>query len=489
MEIKKKLKELFSHFFIYGIGSVAQSAVTFLLLPLLTNNLSTNSFGVFSLIQMCSTIASTIFYLGISSALSRSYFDYDSEDERRIVFSTSFYLVLLGALLQMLLGWAAKDYLSVYLFSSSLWGNHIFLALTGSAIGFANQLFFTYMRFVRWSKLVSLTGVLTLLLNIGASYFFLIKLNLAVMAPILGALISNLVVFLFLVYMCRNAIGIKIFRKEIIVLLKFGLPNMIASIAAMIMEWSDRFLLNKNLSVADVGIYTLGYRAASVISILLIAPFVQVWNPIMMENRKTDSSGPLFTKVVTYYFLSGVVVIIGCALFFVEFLYVIIPKNNYYEGIQIAPIVMLGMLINGLNNIVSAGLFYERKMQFLIYVYCISAILNFALSAIFIPYYGYGGAAWCSFATYCFVPVLTYYYAKKFFAITFEKRKLAKILLLGLFVVSIVRYLDIIPTGLRLVIKSLLFIFFSWVIWVFIVEKSEKNFVKKSFSDRLRVNK
>ncbi|KYG64723.1 hypothetical protein AZI86_10970 [Bdellovibrio bacteriovorus] len=477
--MKRPLKELFLHFFVYGIGSVAQSAVTFLLLPLLTNKLSTADFGVFSLIQMCGAIAATIFYFGISSALSRSYFDYELEKDRNIVFSTSFYLIVLGAILQVMCGFFFRNHLSEYLFGTAQWGDHIFWTLTGTAIAFVNQIFYNYMRFVKWSRIVSISGVLTLLLNIGISYFLLVYSSMGVMAPIMGALFSSLIIFIYLLYVCRGVLVAQINRPEIKILIMFGIPNMLASVAAMVMEWSNRFFLNKYLSVEDAGVYTVGARAASIISIILIAPFAQVWNPIMMENRTNEGKGAMFTKVTTYYMTIGVVGIIFCSLFFVEFLHAIIPKPDYYRGIQLTPILMLGVLINGLNNIVSAGLFYERKMQYLVYVYGVVAIVSTILNASLIPYFGYSAAAWAALLTYTLVPLLTYAVSKRFQAIDFEVKKVFLGVILCLCVVSFIGYLDFIPLLYRLLLKTSIFIGCVFFVWIFVFDSSEKSEVSK----------
>ena len=95
--VGSKIREAGRHSIVYGLGTVAQSAVGFLLLPILTGSLTKEDFGVYSLILMASAVASAVFYLGMTSALPRSYFDYESSDERRAVFTTAFLILLVGA--------------------------------------------------------------------------------------------------------------------------------------------------------------------------------------------------------------------------------------------------------------------------------------------------------------------------------------------------------------------------------------------------------
>ena len=84
--ISEKIKEAGKHGLIYGLGSIAQSAAGFFLLPLYAKYLLPHDYGVFSLIQMIGIVLGAIFYLGASSALPRSYFNYDDPEKRKKVF-------------------------------------------------------------------------------------------------------------------------------------------------------------------------------------------------------------------------------------------------------------------------------------------------------------------------------------------------------------------------------------------------------------------
>ena len=59
--IEKKLKELFKNSFIYGLGSIAQSGLNFILIPVMTFFLTQEEFGIYSLILISGIIASSIF--------------------------------------------------------------------------------------------------------------------------------------------------------------------------------------------------------------------------------------------------------------------------------------------------------------------------------------------------------------------------------------------------------------------------------------------
>ena len=93
------LKGSIKDFFIYGLGSVSQSGLQFLLLPLLTESLGNAQFGAYSLILLISSAAGTIFFFGMTSAMPRSYFDYEASQDRRAIFTLALIILLIGAVI------------------------------------------------------------------------------------------------------------------------------------------------------------------------------------------------------------------------------------------------------------------------------------------------------------------------------------------------------------------------------------------------------
>lgn len=449
------------------------------MVPLLTNNISPAQFGTFSLIQMCGTVAGVVFYLGVSSALPRSYYDYDSEKDRNKVFSTSLYLTIAGAVLQITLGFFFKEKLSLSLFGTNEWGDYIFFMLLASALGFIVQLFFVLMRLVRWSGTVSLSGIISLVLNIGISYFLLVAYKAGVWAPVWGVMFSNIVILGFVLFKCRSFIVPFIIKAEVYALLLIGLPTIITSCATMVIEWGDRYFLNKFLTVQDVGIYTVGYKFASIITVFLIAPMMQVWNPTMMENRGNEKFASHFSQVVLYYFLVGSAFLFAATLFLGEFIYLIIPKASYSAGLRITPVVMLGLLINGLSNFVSAGLFYERKVYKITFVYCFTAVLYIGINYYSIPLFGYEGAAWGSLIIYSLTPFLIYQTAKKYYKIHFMWDKISSLTILSFLVVTLSPVLEPFSLVPRISIKIFVLVILYLFLYKFVLSEDERVAGKK----------
>ncbi len=136
--ISVKIKEAMRHGLIYGIGSISQRASGLILIPLYMRHLSSEEYGVFSLVQLIGVVSSALLFLGASSALPRFYFERESSDERRKVFNSTLQLLCLGALFQVLGGFFFSTYLSRLIIGSPAYSTLIFVMLIANSVAFIN---------------------------------------------------------------------------------------------------------------------------------------------------------------------------------------------------------------------------------------------------------------------------------------------------------------------------------------------------------------
>lgn len=437
-----KIREVGVHSLIYGFGSVAQSAVQFLLIPVLTASLATSEFGAYSLIQMASVVAGGVFYLGMTSALPRSYFDYPDEGDRRSVFTTAFLLLLAGGLAQIALGTIGGRWISRALLQTDRYSAEIYWAFLGSALSFVNQFFFTYLRFLRRSVASIMLSLLALAGSLGVSLVLLQRHPQDLTAPFRGIAIAQLMVAaVFLVLFGRRAFTASIKRREVGILLRFGIPAVISSFAAMSIDWVDRIFIQKMLTSADVGVYSVGYKLGSIVNTLLVIPFAQIWNPMMIEYRSHANVQEFFSRIVSYYFLASSAILVTACLFARVALPIVARSESYLAAAPVILLVMTGYLLNGSANILAAGLIYERRISRIAVIYYAIAALNIALNFFFIPRFGITGAAVTSLLTYALMPAVIYLDSSQYFPIHFETWRLARIaaiaagaLVFGLFI-------------------------------------------------------
>lgn len=477
LNLEQKLKEVGSHTLIYGLGSIAQTFGAFLLIPLLTSFLNPEEYGVFSLVQMAGTIAAAIFYLGITSALPRSYFDVTDPNRKNQIFSTSLFLLAFGLLLQVALGYCGQTLLAEVLLGDQSYSEVIFWSLLSSALTFFNQGFYTLLRLEKKSVQYISFSFLNLIFLFPIVYLLLEVLNFALLAPFVGvALTQSIQLILFIMIYGRSRLTLHIKKGDAKLLVSFGTPIILANFALMSIDWADRIFLEHFKTLGDVGRYSLGYRLGSLINAIFVTPFSQIWNPLMMEYRHHSNFKSFSSKIITYYLFIGGIIGIG-AILFSQYLFPLFARSRGYEEAEpISWIILYSYFMYGLSNIVVAGLFFARKTGKLALITYIVAGLNILLNFSLVPDYGVWGASASTAFSYTLIPLLMIVVSRPYFSFDFEYLKIAKIFILQS---SSLVILLVIYHNLDFLFRLFFFLSYLWVSYLWILDESEKRFIRK----------
>ena len=92
----ERLKTLFAHTTVYGMGDVAPSLLSLLLLPIFTRYLTTTEYGVIALLLTVEAGTKVLFRWGVDSAFMRLFYDCKDLSARQRL-SSSIFLYLLAA--------------------------------------------------------------------------------------------------------------------------------------------------------------------------------------------------------------------------------------------------------------------------------------------------------------------------------------------------------------------------------------------------------
>lgn len=436
-------RELYKHLSIYSLGSAAQAAASFLLIPIYTFYLEAAEYGAYSLLLTVSTLTGAVFFFGVSSALPRSYYEYSMDDERAEVFSTALYLTVFGAVLQIVLGYFLASTISQILFSGKEYWQLIFWSLVNSAVLFVNTLFYVLLRLKRQSREVVLVSLVTIFINLVIVLYFLAILQLGIGGAVYAGLVAQLgLSCYFVLRFARKDIVLRFNMIESKQLLRFGGFSVLSSFAAYISQWAGQLIINSQFNLATVGMYSLAMRIATMLNVLLVTPFTQIWKPMMMEYRKSPNISMLFEKAILIYWLVGLTLILAFSYFGLELLSIISRDRNYLDGFPLVIWLMMAFLIYGFVNIVSAGFFYERKIEYMAAVNWIMAIASICTTWYAVANYGLYGSVIAFLIIYSVTPALVYFWSKRFYQISIPTMKLLKIL--GLFLLSSgIRMIDI----------------------------------------------
>jgi len=472
-----KVKQTGKHSFIFFLGSGAQSALNFILLPIITKNIIPSDYGIYSLVVMVGTMASSVFYLGGTSAMSRYYFEESEVYYRSKVFSTCFYLTLIGFIAQICVGFIFTKNISYFLFRSDQFSDYIFYMFIASGLGFLFNFLLLQLRVERRSILFSVSNILMFIVNFGTTYYLLDYLKLGFVSLIIGPLISNLIGTVILIIALRNLFIIKFFHDDLIEYLKFGIPAVVISLTAYLLDWLDRIVLNNHVSSADLGIYSFGCRIGLLISALYVQPFSMVWSSIRWEYAKDGDTSIFFALITKLYTFIGITAILSISLFLNIILRLLSKNIEYENAITIIPIIFLSQLIYGYSNILDFGIYLNKRLSIYIGIYLIGIIVNLILNSIFVPMYGFVIAAYSKLASFGICAILIYKISNNYFPISINLFLLSIPFVILISVVEIVLNIKmdiLMQTGVNII----LIIIISALNIIFLFNEKDRNIIK-----------
>jgi O-antigen/teichoic acid export membrane protein len=209
-------------------------------------------------------------------------------------------------------------------------------------------------------------------------------------------------------------------------LIKFGLPLIPSNIANYIVVASDRYFVKEYVSVAETGIYSLGYKFGSLVNNFVTGPFNQIYAPRRLELFRQDESHALFGKVFTYFVFAITFVGLGISVLSRNVIFML--NDRYWEAYQVVPILTLAHIFLSFFYHFNIGIIISKKTKYFAIINMSNAALNLALNFILIPKYGMWGAAGATCICYFFRSVLAFIFSRKFVPVVVEWRRVMTVM-------------------------------------------------------------
>jgi O-antigen/teichoic acid export membrane protein len=198
---------------------------------------------------------------------------------------------------------------------------------------------------------------------------------------------------------------------------------------------------------------------------LAIQAFRYAAEPFFFSNASDKQSPALFAKVNHYFVIVCCILLLGVGIN-LDVLKYFLGDSNYWQGLPIVPILLLGYLFNGVYYNLTVWFKITDRTYFATIITIIGALITIAGNYILIPIAGYMGSSLATLICYFSMTALCYILGQKYYPIPYNVGKslayiiLTTALLYG--INSIVIENQIMATGFHgLVILGYLFIVYS----------------------------
>jgi O-antigen/teichoic acid export membrane protein len=421
----ERLKELFRHSAIYGLGSIVARFLGVLLLPLYTRYLSPSDYGLIETLVALAAVLSALVAQAMKSAFFRFYFDSVEPARRLLVVRTAFWYVMAASTATLVVGVAFSREISWVLFHTH---HHADLVIA-SFIGLWAAMNYDQMTSLFRVEQRSTAYVAATLANVGITIAATVLLVVAFDQGPLGVLVGNftgtLAVYAALLLYSRHALGLQFDRPLYRAMNKFGLPLVPSAVALWLTNFADRFFLIKLTNPHEVGLYSIGVRVASAI-VLLLTAFRLAWPAFAYSIDDDREASRTYSFVLTYVIFVCCWLSLGLGLLAPWILRLITTKPFYPAENVVAPLAF-GVAAFAGYVVVQIGTGRARQTRTNWVVTGIAAALNIVLNIALIPPYGRMGAAIATLISYAVLFALMAWRAHAVFPVSYQWRRVATV--------------------------------------------------------------
>ena len=468
MQKGQRGKYLLKNTVIFAIGNFGTKLIAFFLVPLYTNILTTNEYGVVDLIYTIGTVLVPVLTLNIGEAVMRFSLDKNAEQEK--IMSTGVLSFALSMILCLLIFPIAVNFKEIGAFSGYVYGYTISLALC--QISLCN---------LRGKELLLKYSIGNIILSLSTAILnivFLMVLHKGVEGYLTAYILSNLITALYAL-IAGNILDVfkkfKIDKKLSKEMVKYSVVLIPNSFMWWIMNSLDRIMVTSMVSVAANGVYAVAYKVPTLVS-MVAGVFNQAWaySAIREEESsdKTEYSNSVYERLV------GINVVVGMGLLMImkKFLQYYVGKE-YYEAWKYTPFLVIGFVFMTIGTFVATEYTVHKDSVGFVVSGIVGAASNVVLNWLLISHMGAMGAALAT----CFSYILVYVYrvidTRKYIVLkVFKVKHLLGYLLM--IVASITMFLDNSVGQILLIIEFVLALALFADLWIELMKQFFKRFNK-----------
>ena len=373
-----RYRYLFKNIGLLTLSSFATKLLSFFLVPLYTNILTTTEYGTYDLFNTTVGVLLPILTLNVQDAVMR--FVIDSKSNRKAIVSVAMKILLIANII-----------VAVGLIVNSIFD--ISMLVKEYAI------FFFLMFLVQ-----SLSGVITYYVR-GIDKIADLSIS-SVLVSVFT--ISCNVIFLAVFHWDLRAN----FSEEKKAMLDYCKPMIANSVAWWVNNTSDRYVVIFFCGLAENGIYSVASKIPSILNIFQ-SIFSQAWTLSAVKDFDPEDKNGFFANMYRIYNCLMVLIcsaiIVGDKLL-AHFLY----AKDFYVAWRYVPWLTIAIVFGALSGYIGGFFSAVKNSKIFAQSTVVGAVSNIILNFIMTPFMGGLGAAIATAVCYFVVWVIRYWHSKKF---------------------------------------------------------------------------
>jgi O-antigen/teichoic acid export membrane protein len=374
---------------VYALPAALSRGISFLLFPLFAHHFSPTDYGVLDIVLLLGSLASVTVALEVSQGLGRYIAGEDDEGVRRDYASTALWFTV-GAYTAFILAVEAAavpithlvlgpDVQPGLLRVAGAW-----MWLTGVLYLAQNQLRWE-LRPVAYATASAIMAVATALM----SALLVLVVHMSVMGAILGQLIGAAAALVFVLAVSRGSFAVRFDREKWRHMVGFSLPLVPSGVGVFLNAWADRLVIQQTRSLADVGVYGVGFRWAMIVSLVLVG-FQGAAMPLFLARHRDPSMPADVARIFRVFAALAIAIFVALSVLATPALR-ILAAAPYQRAADVVPLLVVSAMFAGMYMF-APGLAIAKDMSTMAKVTVIAGIANAALALALVPPFGIVGA-------------------------------------------------------------------------------------------------
>ena len=402
---ERKYKGLLSNIVIFGLGTFGSKIITFFLLPLYTNLLTTEEYGIADLLFSCSELVRAFVSVTIYNGLLR--FGLSKDYNRKDVFRIATIVFVLGTFATVILTPLFDLYTAI---AKWKW----FVAANVIAV-FASKNVLIYLKILQKNKLYSFLNILQAFIIAVGSILFLAVMHRGLQGYLIVTVVAPLLVSV--IGFCsggeyKDLYSSKwnksLFRKMIL----YSLPFIVSDISWWVIHSSDKVMLEYIVNVQALGLYAAAAKISLLINVV-ISIFNQAWDISVIEEFEKDNDA-VFYKTVYRSFIILIFAIAMCIVLIIR------PFMNFYVGSDFRqswkyiPLLTMASIFAAVNTTNTSFLIAMKKSKVVMLITVVGAVLNILINYLLIGKIEIWGAVIGTLLAYFTMSCISILFVKKY---------------------------------------------------------------------------
>jgi O-antigen/teichoic acid export membrane protein len=295
----------------------------------------------------------------------------------------------------------------------------------------------------------AIASVANVLITIGATIALVVGGHKGAIGAVIGNFLGTLTVYVVLLAYRRYQLGLQFDRGLMRAMNRFGLPLVPSALALWAIALLSRLFINAYKGQAEVGIFSLAVRIASVIVFLMTA-FQLAWPAFAYSIRDDNAAKRTYAYVLTYLLFITCWMSLALGALAPWLVDLLAPNGHFSRSAEAVPILCFATAAYSGYSVLAIGIGRMRQTQLNWVVSGAAALVNIALNILLIPPYGMMGAAVAALVAYLTLFVGMWLRSRHVYPVHYQWRRIITLAGVAVGLTAIAWALNSLPAAIAL---------------------------------------